>query len=200
MRQVMLEAKASNKSAITYHFGDLESLVRAIWTRRLPEIERVRVAMLGRLEAEGRTDDAMAVAEVLFVPSYLPTDSEGRHRYAAFLRNALRWVPGRLVRQEEMRLTPSSAKALDLFHNIFNYLPTPIFEYRVQAASNMFLGLAHDRDLRMDGSMAALDQDVFLREAVSMATGCMAAPLTIGTDDLSGLALENPIASSSPDA
>lgn len=182
MRQVMLEAGASNKSAVAYHFGDRESLVRAIWSRRLPEIEAVRAAMLERFTREGRLRDPLAIIELLFMPSYLPTDADGRHRYAAFLRNALRWGPGAMLRQEDMRLTPSSAQAIALCRAIHRHLPESLFEWRMQAMTSLFFGLAHDRDTRAANGQLVMPEADFLHEAIAMAAACMAVPVTAGTD------------------
>lgn len=177
MRQIMSEAGASNKSAIAYHFGDRESLVRAIWKNRLPELEADRARMLDDLVARGGQNDPEAIFRVLVIPSYRPVDEDGRHRYAAFLRQTWRWQPGIALRQSVMAETPSSASAVDILRGLFPQLPDALYTWRSRAAHSLFFDLVHERDCDVALGLPVMDEDAFLAETVRMSIACLSAPI-----------------------
>lgn len=74
----------SNKYAVQYHFGDLNGLIRAIFTLRLRWIHERRAALLGRAEELGLIENVDALLEALFVPLSEQLDETGRHSYARF--------------------------------------------------------------------------------------------------------------------
>lgn len=184
LRQIRQEAGASNKSAIAYHFGDRESLVQAILKARLPDLELDRASMLASIIAEGRDRDPAAIFALLFLPSYRPVDEEGRHRYAAFLRQALRWQPGLLLRHDNMTLTPSSASAIIMLRRIYADLPDYLFNWRLSAASALFFDQAHSRGMQRALGLPILDQDAFISEAIQMCVACLSAPVTVDPSTL----------------
>jgi hypothetical protein len=94
IRQIGLEAKAANNSAINYHFGDRAGLVRAIWADRLPVLDRMRAGLLEQVEASGGAKDPAQVMGALMLPTFLLVDGEGYHRYAAFFRSVMGWKKG----------------------------------------------------------------------------------------------------------
>lgn len=49
LRQIATEAGSSNNSAVAYHFGSREGLVRAIFAYRLPQLDHRRRLLLDRL-------------------------------------------------------------------------------------------------------------------------------------------------------
>src|SRR5262249_4920316 len=108
LRQINAEAAIGNKSAIHYHFGDRIQLVRAIWEYRLPVLESRRSALLREARERGTLGDPETLLAILSLPTYEVVDAQGGHSYAAFFRQALRWRPGRSLRDAAMEMTPSS--------------------------------------------------------------------------------------------
>jgi AcrR family transcriptional regulator len=49
MRQIALEVGSGNNSAVLYHFGSKDKLVRAIFEHRLPRLRKRRAALLAEL-------------------------------------------------------------------------------------------------------------------------------------------------------
>lgn len=178
MRQIMLEAGVSNKSAVTYHFGDRQSLVKAIWDRRLPELEKIRAEMLAKTIAERREDDLHAIAALLFLPSYYFVDDMGQHRYVAFLGQALRWAPGRMIRTENMFLTPSSQAASDMLRQVLHDLPENIFTWRLRIATGLFADAVMDRDRESAAGEIVLPEALFLDETIRLTVACLTTPVS----------------------
>lgn len=172
MRQITIESGASNNSAIAYHFGDRANLVREIWRHRLPALEIARAGMLRAIVEAGQGGDAHALARVLVMPAYALVDGEGRHRYAAFLRQALRWTTGRGLREDAMDLSPSSATAYAMFRRCFGPLPDDLFQWRSLAATGLFFDLVFDRDGDIAAGLPVMDEKAFLEEAIRMFVAC----------------------------
>jgi AcrR family transcriptional regulator len=174
-RQIMLEAGASNKSAIAYHFGDRSSLVTAIWNRRLPELEAVRATMLSEVIAAGRQHDPYTLAQVLILPTYGLVDERGHHSYAVFLGQALRWGMGRTIRLEAMNLSPASRIAGNLFGEALGATNNHLFNGRMRLATGLFCDAVASRDRALASGEPAPCEDHFLAEVTAMFVACCKA-------------------------
>jgi AcrR family transcriptional regulator len=67
LREINRAAGAKNASALQYHFGDRDGLVRAVMAKHHGDVEARRHAMLDAYEADGR-DDLRALAGALVRP------------------------------------------------------------------------------------------------------------------------------------
>jgi AcrR family transcriptional regulator len=85
MRMVGEAAGQRNHSAVQFHFGTWEGLLRAIATERMGPISRHRLAMLERLDRVGRGADVRGIVEALVLPIAAATLGEPRGFYARFL-------------------------------------------------------------------------------------------------------------------
>lgn len=176
IRQIGLEAKAGNKSAVSYHFGDRADLVVAIWAHRLPVLEARRQELLAELRAQGLTGDVRAIARVLTLPNYELVDGEGRRRYAAFFRSAMRWAQGQELRQREMTLTPASAEAIDLLVAALPGVPPDLLHYRLGYAAGAFMDMIVDRERAIHAGEPVMPQAQFLAEAMDMIAAVCSRP------------------------
>jgi AcrR family transcriptional regulator len=84
LQEIATAAGQANKYAVQYHFGDLDGLIRAIFTLRLRWIHERRAALLDRAKALGLIGNVDALIEALFVPLAEQLDDDGRHSYARF--------------------------------------------------------------------------------------------------------------------
>lgn len=84
LQEIASAAGQANKYAVQYHFGDLEGLIRAIFTLRLRWIHERRAKLLARATAQGLERDVEALLEALFVPLAEQLDDEGHHSYARY--------------------------------------------------------------------------------------------------------------------
>lgn len=84
LQEIANAAGQANKYAVQYHFGDLDGLIRAIFTLRLRWIHQRRADLLARAEALGLLGNVDALLEALFVPLSEQVDDQARHSYARF--------------------------------------------------------------------------------------------------------------------
>jgi AcrR family transcriptional regulator len=168
IRQIGLEAKAANKSAVSYHFGGRADLVRAIWTHRLPVLDQMRRALLDEITLQQRTGDRHAVVGALMLPNFQLADTQGVHRYAAFLRSVMRWREGRILRAQEMHASPASREGLALLSALGADMPSSVLRWRLNYAAIAFLDMIVDRDHDLQEGHLVLPETTFLQEAIDM--------------------------------
>ena len=89
LREIAAEAGHGNINAVQYHFGDKHGLIRAIYQRNIPFLERHRSEGLVLLRARGQLDSAQPLVDCMFRPLVELVDDDGRHSYAAFHFQAL---------------------------------------------------------------------------------------------------------------
>lgn len=116
LSQLNASADQRNNSAVQYHFGDREGVLRAILDKHQPGIDAERMRRLDELEAGGPLT-ATALAEVLVLPLTAKlTDTDGGPEFlqiqAAMLGRATGGLGSELLRPGARRLIELSA-ALD---------------------------------------------------------------------------------------
>jgi AcrR family transcriptional regulator len=168
IRQIGLEAKAANKSAVSYHFGGRADLVRAIWTHRLPVLDQMRRALLDEITLQQKTNDRHAVVGALMLPNFQLADAQGVHRYAAFLRSVMRWREGRILRAQEMHASPASQDGLEMLSMLAADMPPSLLRWRLNYAAIAFLDMIVDRDHDLQEGHLVLPESRFLQEAIGM--------------------------------
>jgi AcrR family transcriptional regulator len=89
LREITRAAGARNASALQYHFGDREGLLRAVVVKHGHEVEARRHAMLDAYEAEGTTD-VRALAGALVRPMAAKlTDADGGPQYLQIMADLM---------------------------------------------------------------------------------------------------------------
>lgn len=90
MREVVAAADQRNNSAIQYHFGGRDGLVRAVFAYRMRDINAARWTLLGRLDADGLGHDVRSLMRAYVEPlvAFLDSAQDGRY-YAQFLASAV---------------------------------------------------------------------------------------------------------------
>ncbi|WP_157219821.1 TetR/AcrR family transcriptional regulator [Flavisphingomonas formosensis] len=141
LRQISTAAGGANNFAVQYHFGDRETLIRAVFEKRLPEIERMREAMFAKAEAEQRLGDPRMVAEILFRPSVEIRNGAGKRSYAAFLLSLSFSQDGLNGRFGTVsNLAPLAARAAALMAKAAPQVSPDLIAQRLALAPALFIG------------------------------------------------------------
>lgn len=84
-REIAQKAGHRNVNAVQYHFGDLSSLMQAIFVWRVSQMEQPRGEILKALESEGRVLGLRDLLRALCEPILELVDEDGMHTYAGFM-------------------------------------------------------------------------------------------------------------------
>ncbi|MEZ5945607.1 MAG: helix-turn-helix domain-containing protein [Hyphomonas sp.] len=84
VRDITRAAGARNESALHYHFGDMQSLIRQIFIDRFREIEQSRLEKISQFDSEGRGKDISALMEAALGPLMEACLDPGGRLYARF--------------------------------------------------------------------------------------------------------------------
>lgn len=85
LRDIATEAGQRNNSAVHYHFGSRDGLIKAIVERRQGPLEAHRMALLAEFERGGRAEDVTSLVEILVRPMFDTPYADGSTHYARFL-------------------------------------------------------------------------------------------------------------------
>jgi AcrR family transcriptional regulator len=172
IRQITLAAGMANNSAVSYHFGTKDGLLRAISEWRLPVIEAAAAAELDLVQANGAEHSAEALIGVLLRPYLAIRDARGRHPHARFMQQMLRSNEGRAIRRALLSVSLATATAFDLLQESLPHLPRPLLHYRMRIGSVAFF----DGISEWDGPEKSLEfPDFTLDEVASELIGMVTA-------------------------
>lgn len=85
VRDITRAAGARNESALHYHFGSKEALIRAVFADRISDIDSKRLALIADIDRSGATQDVQRLMEVTIAPMLEACLDEGGRLYATFL-------------------------------------------------------------------------------------------------------------------
>jgi AcrR family transcriptional regulator len=175
LQEIGLKAGSANKFAVQYHFGGRDQLIRAVFERRLPQLDSRRAEMLAEANAEGLSHDITTLLEIVFRPIAEIVDSSKRHTYAAFLLGLYEIEPEIEARIRSVDLAPLSKYVVELLRQALPQLPAPLFNQRLRSASKMFMDLL----VRIDEKKIPFSESEIIREGLSVVVAMMMAPVTI---------------------
>jgi AcrR family transcriptional regulator len=84
VKEITRAAGARNESALHYHFGDLDALIREVFANRYRDIERARIARLAELRVGEKSVSIEAVLEASMAPFMAACLQEDGRLYARF--------------------------------------------------------------------------------------------------------------------
>jgi len=85
VRDITRAAGARNESALHYHFGNKDALIRAVFEDRIRSIDAKRLALLADFDQHHHPDAIAALMHVAIAPLMQSCQEEGGRLYAAFL-------------------------------------------------------------------------------------------------------------------
>lgn len=182
LRQVNEAAGQRNSSAAHYHFGSRDGVVRAVLEHRMAVVDARRVALLDRLQTEGRMGDPRALVGAWVRPlaEELTPRPEGNH-YIRFLDQARRqWstLPPELTRD----LDTGWRRASLALQQVLGYLPAALVTLRLGVAAQQSIGaLARMEAAMMRGRSGVTALAAQVDNLVDMMAGALTAPVSAET-------------------
>jgi AcrR family transcriptional regulator len=175
LRAIAAASGAANNSAVLYHFGDKEGLIRAIFDRRLQPIDRRRGEMLNALTAAER-GDVMALLGALLRPVGEARDAAGRPSYAAFLLRLIH--AGESIGRFEPfeKLMPITGLLGELLTVALGEPPQALLASRMSLVSMLYLSAITRVHFHADSWPDMGGFPIVERDALAMAACALTAP------------------------
>ncbi len=132
VRDITVAAGARNQSALHYHFGSMEELIREIFTQRFHAIEKTRLQHLAAIDSAGKGHDIQALMEANIGPLFEACLEEDGRLYARFsvqLMTDPRYSVGALVRDIGMQ---SASEIGDRLSQVLSDLPAKTLSARLR--------------------------------------------------------------------
>jgi len=177
LRQIGSAAGSGNNSAVQYHFGTKEQLVRAIFEFRLPRLHEHRMRLVDRL----RPHDLRAWIECHTLPLVELADEPNSH-YVSFV--GMLQHHGRLDLFETMP-EEHRAWARTIYAAIDDQLagiPEPLRTDRITHALAYTVQAASDREQATSSGRPTLPFTVFTNDLIDGVVGLLAAPVSSATE------------------
>jgi AcrR family transcriptional regulator len=175
LRQISTEAGSSNNSAVQYHFGDKDGLLRAIFNHRLPELMYRRELLVARIDP----DDLRARVEAELLPLVELAETPGSH-YVSFVAQLRQAGAADLLLDQ-----PHVAEALDRFTDdlrpLLPSIPEPARTMRIHQAQDIALHLAADRERALQRGDTVPAFPIFVTTTVDGLTGFLATDVSSQT-------------------
>jgi AcrR family transcriptional regulator len=181
LREIRIAAGQRNTSALQFHFGDRDGVLRALADRHFPRLEAIEHELYVAMLEQGRESDVRSLAEVLVRPTaeYLREGPSARSwiKIAAQLMAS----PERSVAELYDNLPAETLTAgIALHDQLCTTMPASVALERIIAVSQASLHLCADRARLEDARGAGrrhLELDDFIENLVDMANGALTAPV-----------------------
>lgn len=176
VRDITLAAGARNQSALHYHFGGMDELIREVFTHRYRSIEERRRSRLAEIDAQGAAGDLGKLMEAAVGPLFEACLEEDGRLYARFcvqLTTDPRFDVVQLVRDTAME---SAVSLRDRINQALPNLPEDTLRTRQRRLFTISMLLMADYAGLIEAGTAP-PVDLATREAASTLAGFLQAPL-----------------------
>ncbi|MDO7834798.1 hypothetical protein Q4610_07035 [Sphingobium sp. HBC34] len=169
----------ANNSAIAYHFGDRDGLLRSISRWRAGPIREERARLQRLAEEQGEADCPRRIIQIITRPVLFIQNPDGSHPHAAFVIQMLRSRMGREIRK--MLFDRPTGMVGDLMRRLKRHVPDlsqSLFEFRLRSGALAFYDAIVERDEMAPDDPARLDVDAeaFLAELDAMLLSIILRP------------------------
>jgi AcrR family transcriptional regulator len=169
LRQIAAEAGSSNNSAIAYHFGSKDDLLRAIFSYRLNDLTQRRALLRARADP----DDVRALLEAHIIPLFELAESLDSS-YVSFIEQLQR--AGDI---EVFELQADAVKSRDEFTSVVQrllpHIPEPARSMRIQQVQDLAVHLAAERERAIRRKDAVMPFALFVSGVVDGLAGFLEA-------------------------
>lgn len=180
LRQICAAAGCGDNYAVQYHFEDAGGLIRAIFARRIPEMEIQRAKRLLQMKQAG-TLTTRDLLDCLFRPVIEHRDANGKRAYASFELALLCSVKGAEYYADMLVEMPITQEVLELLRQANPHLLKPFAWYRMQLVSTLVLSSVCVRFSPYDDEAS---DTAMVENALDMVARAFAAPVGPATAEL----------------
>jgi AcrR family transcriptional regulator len=177
LRQIALEAGASNHSAVNYHFESKSGLIRAVLGYRIPKIVHERRVLQRHCDG----GDLRGRLEAHLLPLFQLAESRD-NRYVTVLEHAQRHeMREAYLSGLPMEFQTSNADFRRDVQRLLKECPKPIRTLRIAEAQSVSLHAAVDRDCSVAFGKSVVDFDLFVSAQLDGLVAGLEAPLSRST-------------------
>jgi len=177
LRQIGAAAGIANNSAVQYHFGSKDGLVKAILLHRLPHIIQLR-KLLGLRVA---TDELRATVEAQLLP-VIEQAEDGDSYYTMFLEQLMRYG----LDEHPFDALPAAHQAsqkgyIARVSRMLSHLPAALRTHRINEASAICLHASADRERARHFGATTVPFALHVSELLDGLVGFLLAPASAET-------------------
>jgi AcrR family transcriptional regulator len=173
LREIGTAAGQRNNSAVQYHFGDRDALVRALYELRLEPLNRRRHELVAALVEEGRDGDLAALVDAYARPLFEVAD--GSSWYARFVARFVALGAG-IEPPLDPRYTSAMRTVSDRLRRATAALPPALRAERIRRMQLYVTGAIADVEARRARrETPVLGVEMSLRDLVATATATLTA-------------------------
>jgi AcrR family transcriptional regulator len=180
VRDITLAAGARNQSALHYHFGSMDELIREVFAHRYREIEAARCERIAEVEAKGAGGDIYALLQAAAGPMLESCQDERGRLYARFcvqLAMDPRFNLFEVLRETGME---SALRMRELTRAVLTDLPEEILRTRLRRLAIILILMTADHASMVESGTAP-PVELATREAAATLAGFLLAGSPTGT-------------------
>lgn len=178
LRQISIEAGSSNNSAIRYHFGSKDDLLRAIFAYRISDLMQRRAL----LRARAHPDDLRAQLEAHVLPLIELAESPDCS-YVSFIEQLQRTGQVEVFTHQSDAMR-SQEEFISGMQRLLPHIPQPARSMRIQQAQDLAVHLAAERERAIRRNDNVIPFALFVSGVVDGLTGFLEAPASAETEAL----------------
>ncbi|KKW91890.1 TetR/AcrR family transcriptional regulator [Sphingobium chungbukense] len=179
LRAVAIAAGQKNTAAVSYHFGSVEELLRAVIDMRLRDTEAERARMIRESGPSLEDADAFTAWRCMMRPYFLLDDEQTPHAHIRFMMHMS--AAGLLSDPFDARIprpgAPSIAALLERLHAALAWLPPQLGRARIALAGAMMWNAVALFDKHGFGEeQPALEMETLLTDVEKLVRLVLSAP------------------------
>jgi AcrR family transcriptional regulator len=173
LRQIGAAAGNGNNSAVQYHFGSKERLLRAVFEYRLPWLDERGAFLI----AERHPDDLRSSVECAARPLLEQSELEGSN-YMSFVAMVYQYGRRDVFEQLPDIFLSSTRTYHERLARFLRHIPEPLRTHRIAQANVLLVHAAADRERARTAEQVLLPFAVALGDLIDGTVGFLEAPVS----------------------
>ncbi|WP_166825861.1 TetR/AcrR family transcriptional regulator [Brevibacterium limosum] len=174
-RRIVEHAGAANHSAIAYHFGGRDGLLRALVERHHDEMSRRRIELMAQL---GESPNIHELVAARLRPLIELLDSLPKPSWRAQFMSQISAVPSAVEVAKEVVRDTDLPDALRFINGAVDGIPEGVLRGRAYLLGSMVVGVCADQEAKMNEDANKGSWEQVGRFLIDAAAGMIGAPVT----------------------